>query len=226
MKPTDIIHPSWELPLELLPSIRKKLGKFNPAKEDLFRVFNQDIMNTQVICLGLSPYQALGKNRRANGLAFGSNVDTPSLEIIREALWETYRVINIEDYFDNTMEFWHQQGILMLNSSLTVPVTRKYGNPKDHLGIWHNFIRGVLDYLYEVNPVPVWFMGNDAREFKKYCLDFPLVLESCHPVATKYAMNRGEVPLHLDFRKTPNFKKLDDYFIKLNGETLRWYDIK
>jgi uracil DNA glycosylase len=229
MNPTKVIHPSWELPLHLLDKFKAVSQKIpiNPELKHLFRVFSLDIMHTKVVMIGLSPYQKIGEERRANGLAFGSEVDTPSLQIIRQALWKSYHEIAIEEYFDNTMEYWHNQGILMLNASLSVPRTKRYGTPKDHLPLWNMFIREVLKDLLTVNPIPIWFMGNEAKALKTACKGSPLLLESCHPVATayqrkKYHYNDNKIPAHLNFTLTENFKRLDKYFIKLNGEPLKW----
>jgi len=227
IKATDIIHPSWDLPLDLIKEIKTKINTpFNPELRNLFRVFSLDVMSTKCIIIGLSPYQTKD-NIQSNGLAFGSNSDTPSLQIIRQAMWRSYHELAIEEYFDNSMEHWHNQGVLMLNASLTVPKFRNLGNPLTHLSLWREFISKALKYALTVNPTPVWFVGQKSKTFKKFCTASPLLLESCHPRTTynqliKYRYNEDKIPVNSNFTISPNFIILDTYFKYLNGESIKW----
>ena len=71
----------------------------------------------------LSPYQ----NNYANGLATSSMIMTPTLSVIEQSLQEY-----LDDYsfsLKKDLLHWEAQGILLLNTALTVP---KNGSPVAH----------------------------------------------------------------------------------------------
>ena len=109
-----------------------------PKKENIFRCFNYtDVEDTRVIILGQDPYH--GENQ-AIGLSFGVEEGTkqpPSLKNIFKKL-ENSRTTS-------SLEWWAKQGVLMLNTALTV----RHKTPGAHLKWWLPFTRDIIKYLNE-----------------------------------------------------------------------------
>jgi len=115
-----------------------------PEKSDIFKAFKLcPYYKLKVVILGQDPYFT---NGRATGLAFAnpesSTTLSPSLYKIRDAVeQDIYNGMALD--FDPTLEKWAKQGILLLNTALTV----RYSEPESHLGIWHPFTKYVLKHL-------------------------------------------------------------------------------
>ena len=144
------ISTNWrEILLEILenhPDIEEKYKKeyelFNeslqlyPEKHNIFRCFNYtNIEDTRVIILGQDPYHG---EKQAIGLSFGVNENIkqpPSLRNIFKKL-ENSRTTT-------TLEWWAKQGVLMLNTALTV----REKAPGSHLTWWLPFTKDIISYL-------------------------------------------------------------------------------
>lgn len=153
-----------------------------PAKKDIFKAFRLcDFDNLKIVILGQDPYF---NPEYATGLAFANPVDTlklaPSLELIRERIRLDFYNENPADFvFDCTLESWAKQGILLLNSSLTV----RQGYPGSHVSIWRPVLEEFITNLGQVTTGLVYILlGNQARYFKSFInLDANYVLEYNHP---------------------------------------------
>lgn len=244
-----IVHQSWHEPLmhlwkdPRLIVIQQQLAyfKFAPKALDIFRAFSLPITDVCVVMCALSPYQKITEEGMlyATGLAMGSNVDTKTLESIRDALWNDYHDLRSED-LDLSLELWKDQGVLLLNKALTVTVNTT--NPREHIDSfqwsntkgkhlfpgWKWFTSEVIKVINEqCNAVVFVFLGKDAQEYstlvdtqKNYLIEVP------HPVARYYAAKNGEVPEHLDFSKSGMFKRIDEITYKTNKENIKWYEVK
>ena len=104
-----------------------------PEYRNIFRAFALcDYNNLKVVMLSQDPYP---QKDVATGIAFGCEKEVqPSLEILKNTAINLYIPHNLIT-FDNTLESWCRQGVLMLNSSLTVEV----GKPLSHTYIWARF---------------------------------------------------------------------------------------
>ena len=148
-----------------------------PSLNNIFKAFKLcSLNNCKVICLSQDPYPQKGV---ATGVAFGNNTDnlSPSLEVIKECVIN-YEIPHGIIEFDNTLESWAKQGILMLNSALTCEVN-KVGS---HTLIWEPFTRKLIQNIsnYDNGYVFVLF-GKQARSFKKYINGYHCIIEVEHP---------------------------------------------
>ena len=104
-----------------------------PTDANIFRCFNYfNIKDTKVVILGQDPYH--GENQ-ATGLCFDINDDCkypPSLRNIEKVLGKK------PDF-----ESWAKQGVLLLNSSLTV----LQGNAGSHIKYWLPFTKHIIDKI-------------------------------------------------------------------------------
>lgn len=153
----------------------------------------------------------------ATGILFGNKKETrdkdlsPSLQIVKEA------AINFEIphnciIFDPTLESWSKQGILMINSALTVEMN-KIGS---HAMLWRPFIASLLKKLSEnkTNIIYVLF-GKQAQTFKPYInKQLNIVLEESHPA---YFARIGERMPHTVFEQISKLTK------EMYGTPITWY---
>lgn len=116
-------------------------SNFYPKFENIFKCFNYFEFNkTKVVILGQDPYH--GKNQ-AIGLSFGINVNLtkvpPSLKNIAK---ELYNDLNIE-LKDYSLEKWANQGVLLINSALSVEESK----PSSHNIYWCQFTKYIIDKI-------------------------------------------------------------------------------
>lgn len=114
-----------------LSAIEKKLEevpdqRIYPAKERTFAAFQYfNIADTKIVILGMDPYHTKDV---ANGLAFSVNEGKkapPSLVNIFKEIETEYRD-GVLDKRDGNLERWAEQGILLMNSALTVQEGKRY----------------------------------------------------------------------------------------------------
>ena len=151
-----------------------------PNKENIFRCFSYTSPeNTRVILIGQDPYH--GENQ-ATGLCFGVNNGCkipPSLKNINKELRDDIGT----EITDCTLEKWAQQGVLMLNSALTV----QEHTPASHIKIWSEFTEYILHYINEHTNDKIfvlWGAFAYTRMFNtKFTLDIVKhrIIVSSHP---------------------------------------------
>lgn len=147
-----------------------------PKQENIFKCFDFfDPEDTKVVILGQDPYH--GKNQ-AMGVCFGvpkKAKSPPSLKNIEKELFE-----DVNKYIKNKdLYYWAEQGVLMLNASLSV-LER---TPASHMKLWKDFTSFIVDYLNKQNEKIV-FVAWGAFAYKKFLdinIDKHYVLVSSHP---------------------------------------------
>lgn len=158
-----------------------KVKPICPARPDVFKAFELcSRRNCKVVFIGQDPYPQKGV---ATGILFGNSADTkeedysPSLKIIKDAVIDLHKPHNLIT-FDPTLESWARQGILMINSALTVELNK----PGSHTMLWRPFISKLLKNLSEIETGIVYVLfGGIAKTFKPYIGKYNDVLEVEHP---------------------------------------------
>lgn len=149
-----------------------------PDSEDLFNAFHlTPLSEVKVVILGQDPYHNVGQ---AHGLCFSvkPGVDVPpSLENIYKELHEDLgcRIPN-----NGYLVKWAQQGVLMLNTVLTV----RAHQANSHRGIgWEEFTDAAIRALNEQDRPIVFILWGKPAQQKKAMLNNPkhLILEAPHP---------------------------------------------
>ena len=135
---------------------------------------------TKIVIFGQDPYP---NPNNAHGLAFSSNSkQTPASlkNIFKEIADDLYSGKDSSELFkSNNLTNWAKQGILLLNTVLTVD-EGKSGSHKD-LG-WNFFTEKIIEQLNK-HPNNLVFMlwGKDAQSFKSLINDRHLILTAAHP---------------------------------------------
>lgn len=191
-----------------------KVKPICPARPDVFKAFELcSRRNCKVVFIGQDPYPQKGV---ATGILFGNSADTkeedysPSLKIIKDAVIDLHKPHNLIT-FDPTLESWARQGILMINSALTVELNK----PGSHTMLWRPFISKLLKNLSEIETGIVYVLfGGTAKTFKPYIGKYNDVLEVEHPAY--FARVGKDMPSDV-FYKVNRLLKL-----KYNT-TIEWY---
>ena len=177
----------FEKILTTLYELTKVDKRFTPPLKQVFRAFEECPLNKlKIVIIGQDPYPQLGV---ADGISFScSNTNTlqPSLRYI---LGEVNKTV----YGDNPvstdvdLKRWSNQGILMLNTSLTTEV----GKIGQHYDIWKDFTAYLLDYLtHNKENIVYIYMGKKAQEWEVMTGDNNHKLFVSHPASAAYTKQK------------------------------------
>lgn len=177
-----------------------------PPSEDIFNAMHlTPLSKVKCVILGQDPYHEPGQ---AHGLCFSVKPDIkipPSLENIYKELHDD---VGFEIPNHGYLEEWAKQGVLLLNTVLTVRAHKAFS----HRGKgWEQFTDAIIRTVNEVDrPVVFLLWGKPAQE-KKALLNNPkhLILEAPHP--SPLSAYRG-------FFGCRHFSKANDFMMQ-NGET-------
>ena len=173
-----------------LKSVYRTGKPFCPNYKDIFRAFTFLSPDECKVCwVGQDPYP---QKNVATGILFGNKSETlseklsPSLKVIKNSLLEDLQISEKDFNFDPSLESWAKQGILMINSALTVEMN-KIGS---HVMIWRPFISTLLRNLSNYKPNILFILfGSQAGTFRPYINKKSTVLEIPHPA---YSARTGE----------------------------------
>lgn len=152
-----------------------------PSPKNIFKAFQLcSYSECKVVFLGQDPYP---QKFVATGILFGNSKEvpedciSPSLRVVKEALIDETKPHNLID-FDNSLESWARQGILMINSAFTCQLN-KVGS---HFEIWKPFVSKLIHNLSTNNPGLIYVLfGNQAKLFKKDIVNSLQIFEKYHP---------------------------------------------
>jgi uracil-DNA glycosylase len=164
------LNSTWFKTLNKTLVAYKKVNKVFPVA-GTYKVFQMPIKDVKLVVIGESPYP----NSNANGIAFASEKITPTLKVIEKNIAEDF---NYSKHFklETSLNTWEWQGVLLLNSYLTVSSDKEY-----HRLIWKPFIKKVVDVL---SDKPFILLGSNAKSYKP--LIKGKVFEAEHPAASIY----------------------------------------
>lgn len=166
---------------------RRKEVTVYPEQKDVFRAIRDETCTPdriKLVILGQDPYH----NGSADGLAFScrSQKRPESLKNIFEELHTDLYSYLKKDTFEsmmtsNSLEKWASQGVLLLNTVLTV----EEGQPNSHKDIgWEELTSQVVERMGAPERTPTVFMlwGKHAQEYKPLIRGAQhLILEAAHP---------------------------------------------
>ena len=201
----------WE---KLEETYSKELANFDgileiyPKQENIFRCFNYfNPENTKVVILGQDPYHG---PEQAIGLCFGvpANVKVPPS--LRNIMKETDTTIT-----DTTLESWAKQGVLMLNSSLTV----RQGTPSSHMRIWADFTKYIMNWLAKNTSDTVFVAWGAFAYSKMDNVKKDSLVVSSHPSPLSYSRKFKEFP---PFKESQPLEQVNKLLIKKSKTPIKW----
>jgi uracil-DNA glycosylase len=167
-----------------------KTKSCEPAYTDIFKSFNiTPYDKLKIVSLGMDPYNQHGVS---TGIAFANRKSvvklSPSLEILKEAIID-FEIPHSLITFDPSLEEVSKQGVLLLNSALTVETNKT----NSHTHIWRPFISSLLRNLSAYNPGLIYVLwGNVAKSFESFINKNNIVFKMPHPAY--YARTNTKIP--------------------------------
>lgn len=217
------IEPSWKAVLEeefekpyfkdLLHFVKSEYASnlCFPPENQIFSAFNHTpFKEVKVVIIGQDPYHGPGQ---AHGLCFsvGENVAVPpSLKNIFE---EIKTDIGTPIPKNGNLERWADQGVLLLNATLTVRA-HQAGSHKNKG--WEKFTDAVIEKLSKEREGLVFMLwgGPAKKKGEKVEASKHLVLTSGHP--SPLAANRGY------WFGNKHFSKTNEYLIEKGKKPIEW----
>ena len=149
-----------------------------PPMQDIFNALRYtSYENSRVVILGQDPYHGEGQ---AHGLCFSVKRGTPLPPSLKNIFKELHDDLGIDTPECGELVGWAKQGVLLLNTTLTV----REGAPQSHKGHgWEILTDRIISLMNEKErPVVFILWGGNART-KKALITNPnhLVLECAHP---------------------------------------------
>lgn len=214
MKWEDILKDEYnkEYFLNLKKFLEQEYGKYTvfPKKSDIFKSLKlTGYEDTRVVILGQDPYH---DDNQANGLAFSVNDGIklpPSLVNIYKEIESEYQCkVNRR----GNLEYLARQGVLLLNTVLTV----RAHNANSHKDMgWEIFTDKIIEKLNErEDPVIFVLWGNNAIKKEK------LINKERHYVLT--AAHPSPLSAYRGFFGCNHFKKINEILRYLNKEEIKW----
>ena len=180
-----------------------------PPKRDILRALKlTDYNDVKVVILGQDTYH--GENE-ANGLSFSVNEGIklpPSLKNIYKELYDDLGITKTT----GDLTSWANQGVLLLNSVLTV----LKDTPTSHSKIgWQEYTDAIIKKLNErEKPIVFILWGNYARSKKNLITNKRhYIIESTHP--SPFSANSG-------FFGSRPFSKTNEFLKKNNIKEIEW----
>lgn len=165
----------------------------------------------KVLILGQDPYPQPGM---ASGLAFSCSEHTDSKKL-PASLKNIFRALKADTGIDNkyyNLDYWGAQGVILLNSILTV----ERGRPLSHKDWgWEQFTDSVISYLNEYEkPMVFCLWGDEARKKKDLITNEKhLILESSHPSGQS---------AHKGFLFCKHFSKINKFLHETGQLPVNW----
>lgn len=208
-------EPYWH-DLQSFVADERRTHTVYPPHDEVFAALHLTALgDVRAVILGQDPYHGAGQ---AHGLAFSVRPGIripPSLRNIHQELHDD---LGVDPPGHGNLEPWARQGVLLLNTSLTV----RAGQAASHAGKgWEIFTDRVIETVAR-QPVPVVFIlwGNHARKKRPLITDAAgsehaghTIIESPHP--SPFAARNG-------FFGSRPFSRANEALVAAGREPIDW----
>lgn len=181
-----------------------------PKMENIFSALKlTSYKDCKVLILGQDPYH--GPNQ-AHGLAFSVNIGIKTPPSLQNMYKELRDELGLYVPNNGYLVPWAEQGILLLNTALTV----RAGAANSHSKVgWEIFTDSIIKYLNDrEDPVIFVLWGGNARKKKAFInTDRHYILEAAHP---------SPLSAHNGFFGCGHFKKINEMLSSLGKKEINW----
>ena len=203
---------------EYMHSLRDFLKKEKSERKVIFppgrKIFSAlnltSFQNVKAVILGQDPYH--GSNQ-AHGLSFSVEYGIKPPPSLNNIFKELASDLNIEKPNHGNLEKWSKQGVLLLNSILTVEKSK----PGSHANRgWEVFTDRILFLLNSSKNNLVFILWGKKAQEKGHFIDSDrhMIIKSTHP--SPYSANNG-------FLGSKPFSRTNQYLKKNNIKEIDWY---
>ncbi len=199
--------------IELVKSLRGQIdeGKIiYPAYKNIFKAFNITKFNSvKVVILGQDPYHG---SDQAHGLSFSVPDGVTKPPSLINIFKELASDLQIAIPSSGNLEKWAEQGVLLLNSSLTVEENKPMSHSK--LG-WQVFTDFVIKTLSDCRENLVFILWGKFAQTKEVFIDNKrhYIIKSAHP---------SPLSAYNGFFKSKPFSNTNEYLISKNIKPIDW----
>lgn len=155
---------------------------WSPSPDAIFRAFElTPLSKVKVVILGQDPYQRVGL---ACGLAFSVNRGLPTNKF-PPSLKNIFKEAGIQQPASGDLSTWAEQGVLLLNTALTV----SNGKAGSHMELWKPFTDAVIRALAGRGVIFVLWGKHAADKKKLLNKTYDKIIEAAHP--SRASANKG-----------------------------------
>ena len=209
----DLLKEEFDKPYfkKLQSFLDEEYSKFQiyPSQDKIFNAINYvPLDKVKVVIIGQDPYH---EPRQAQGLSFSVPEDVevpPSLVNIMKEIESDLGITCIKH---GNLERWAKQGVLLLNTVLTV--RRGQANSHKDRG-WENVTRKIIEIVgARKEPIVFLLWGSYAQKYAELISSHHLILKAPHP--SPLSSYRG-------FFGCKHFSKCNEFLIKNNITPINW----
>ena len=203
------LYPNLSEAINKLLLFHKEGKEIFPAFNNIYRAFELcSYSNTKIVIFGQDPYHQPGV---ANGLAFavnqGTKIPASLKNIYKEIISDTGNCISSS----GNLEEWAAQGVLLLNTSLSV--NRSEAGSHKHIG-WNTLIKSIIKLLNIKGGVIFLLWGKEAQENEKFInTKVNYIFKSPHP---------SPLSSHRGFIGSRHFSLSNELLVKNKKKPILW----
>ena len=197
---------------ELQAFVQKRRAEVRvfPEEKNVFTALElTPFESVKVVILGQDPYHGFGQ---AHGLSFSVQKGTPLPPSLKNIYKELQEDIGGELPTEGDLSHWAKQGVLLLNTVLTV----EEGNANSHKGMgWERLTNRLIESLNELNHPVIFILWGKPAQDKEKLITNPshVILKSPHP--SPLSAYRG-------FFGSKPFSRINDILIQQGQIPIRW----
>ncbi len=201
----------WFVQAAIHVKTEKSQGKtIYPPGSMIFNAFNQTPFDkVKVVILGQDPYHGPGQ---AHGLCFSVQLGVAPPPSLVNIYKELQADIGIPVPSHGNLTHWAEQGVFLLNASLTV----RSGEPMSHAKIgWAPFTDAVIKTISDKKIHVVFLLWGKFAQEKSVLINQSkhLILRAAHP---------SPLSAHAGFLGCKHFSKTNEYLVKHGIDPVDW----
>ena len=197
---------------ELQAFVQKRRAEVRvfPEEKNVFNALElTPFESVKVVILGQDPYHGFGQ---AHGLSFSVQKGIPLPPSLKNIYKELQDDIGGDFPTEGDLTHWAKQGVLLLNTVLTV----EEGNANSHKGMgWERLTNRLIESLNELNHPVIFILWGKPAQDKEKLITNPshVILKSPHP--SPLSAYRG-------FFGSKPFSRINDILIQQGQIPIRW----
>tara|TARA_Y100000389_G_C17416978_1_gene494336 strand:- start:328 stop:1554 length:1227 start_codon:yes stop_codon:yes gene_type:complete len=223
---TNIKNYTWfhllkdEFSKDYFIELKKKLNQINTSNEIIYPPANElftclnlcDFDNLKVVIIGQDPYHNDGQ---AHGLAFSVRENHKIPPSLKNIFKERRNDLDLPIPESGCLNEWAEQGVLLLNTSLTVSKNK----PNSHKNIgWHIFTNNILQLINNQKDNIVFILwGNNAISFSEM-----IDTDKHHIIASSHPSPLGATKTDRPFIGSKCFSRCNQYLLEHNKTIINW----
>lgn len=198
---------------ELITFVKKEYAQHQcfPEENQIFSAFDFcSFDDLKVVIIGQDPYHDVGQ---ANGLCFSVNDGVKHPQSLKNIFKEIEIDLGKSTSKSGNLERWAQQGVLLLNATLTVRAHTAGSHQKKG---WEQFTDAVIQQISDEKEDIVFLLwgGFAKKKGKKIDKNKHYVLETGHP--SPLSANRGY------WFGNKHFGKVNEFLTNKNSKAIDW----